>query len=199
MAYLYHMKKVVFGLFCLLCFKVAAAQDVPLDFDENNKYVYYQVVDMPGITADTLYQRGWQFAKDLNTKNRPSKGKAAYALNTKGNFLVYTGSSIIKKETGAVSYTLNIEAKDQKFRYKFGNFVFVPYKRDRFNNMTAQPGIEIPAEKLMSKYTAKEADGLIAQIAAFSKASGENLKLKMQKVAVLQKPQSPKKVATDNW
>jgi hypothetical protein len=199
MAYLYPMKKIVFGLLCLFIVKVTSAQETPLEYDESNKYVYYKVEEMPGITADTLYQRGWDFAKALNTKNKPAKGKATYAVNTKGSFPVYTGSSLVKKEAGAVTYTLNIEAKEQKFRYKLSDFVFLPYKRDRFNNMTAQPGIDVPAEKLLSKYSAKETDEILAKIAAFCQSTGASLRKKMEKVAVLRKPQPVKKITTDNW
>lgn len=199
MAYLYNMKKFVFGLLCLLIVKAASAQDTPLQYDESNKYVYYKVTDVANATADTLYQRGWDFAAALTPKNKPKKGKAAYALNTKGSFSVYTGSSLVKKEAGAFNYTLNIEAKDQKFRYKLSDFVFTPYKRDRFTNMVAQPGVEVPAEKLLSKFSAKEADELLAELTAFCKATGESLKRKMEKVAVLHKPEPVKKVATDNW
>jgi hypothetical protein len=199
MAYLYHMKKIVFALLSLFMVTASLAQDTALEFDESNTYVYYKIVDMPGINADTLYRRGWDFAKALNTKNKPAKGKAAYALNTRGSFPVYTGSSLIKKEAGAVTYTLNIEAKDQKFRYKLSDFVFLPYKRDRFNNMAPQPGIEVPAEKLLSKYSAKEADEILAKITAFCQSTGAGLREKMEKVAVLRKPEPVKKIATENW
>jgi hypothetical protein len=193
------MKKIIFGLLLIAVSQIAAAQKELLQFDESNNYVYYQVTELPNINADTLYQRAWQFARQLNSKQKPVKGEATYALNTKGEFLVYTGSSIVKKETGSVSYTLNIEAKDQKYRYKLGDFVFTPYKRDRFNNMVPVPGINVRAEDLTAKYSAKEADSILSQIASYSKSIGDNLKRRLQNTAATKKPEAIKKVSTENW
>jgi hypothetical protein len=198
MAYLYNMKKLLFGLVCLMCSQTASAQKELLQFDEANKYVYYQVVDKPGLTADTLYQRGLYFAKIANPKNKP-ENVVANAIITKGKFLVYTGSSVVKKEGGEISYTLFIETKDQKYRYKISDFVFTPYKRDRFGNMTAIPGVEVPLEKLTSKYSQKEADNYLAQTGAFCQATGNSLKQHMDKVSIARKAEPIKKVATDKW
>ncbi|TWR31032.1 DUF4468 domain-containing protein [Mucilaginibacter pallidiroseus] len=193
--------KTFLSLFTLMLCAVSvfAQAEQPLQFDENNKYVYYKVEDAPGINADTLYKRGWVFAKTLSPKQKPNKGKAEFALNTNGSFLIYSGSSIVRKEAGAVSYTLNIEGKDGRYRYKLSNFIFKPYKRDRFNNMTAQPGIDIPAEKLLSKYSQKETNNFLAQMGDFCKAVALQLKQKMENAAVLLKSQPVKRVDTGNW
>ena len=199
MAYLYNMKKILSGLFFLLCFQSAWAQKDSLQFDENNKYVYYRVVDKPNITADTLYNRAWDFAKSFNPKSKPEKGQAENALNTSGKFIVYNGVSVMKKETGEIRYILNIQSKDQRYRYKISSFVFIPYKRDRFGNMTAVPGVEVPLEKLLSAYSQREADNYLSQTGAFCIAAANRLKLYMDKQPVIKKEEAVKKVATDKW
>ena len=145
------MKKLLFSLVCVLCSQVVSAQKEMLQLDEANKYVYYQVVDKQGVTADTLYERGSYF---INMTNPESKQESfvANTITTKGKFLVYNGSTVAKKAGGEISYILHIETKDQKYRYKISDFIFTPYTRDRFNNMVPMPGIEVPIEKLTSKY-----------------------------------------------
>jgi hypothetical protein len=199
MAYLYYMKKLLSGLLCILCSQMVLAQKDSLQFDEDNKYVYYRVVDKPGITADTLYNRAWNFAKNFNPKSMPEKGHAENALNTSGKFLVYNGISLMKKESGEISYILNIQSKDQRYRYKISSFVFTPYKRDRFGNMVPVPGMEVPLEKLSAKYSQKELDAYLKQIGEFCIGASGRLKLYMDKQPVVIKEQPVKKVITDKW
>lgn len=198
MAYLYQMKKILSGLFCLVCFQIASAQKELLRFDEVNKYVYYQVVEKAGLSADTLYKRGLGFAHVTYPKSKV-ENTGSNAFTIKAKFPVYNGASVVKKEAGEVCYALFIETKDQKYRYKITAMVFTPYKRDRFNNMAAQPGIEIPVEKLASRYTQKEADNYLDQTGAFCKATGELLKKYMDNAPALPKTSAVKKVVTDKW
>ena len=199
MAYLYNMKKIFFSLVCLLCVQVASAQKDSLAFDEGNNYIYYRVIDKPGLTADTLYKRGWDFATAFNPSARPAKGQAENTLNTSGKFLVYTGVSLMKKEGGQINYTINIQTKDQRYRYRISNFVFIPYQRDRFGNMVPIPGIEVPLEKMAAKYGKKETDNYLDQIGSFCISTGVKLKTAIDKQPVAKKTESVKKISTENW
>ncbi|MBD1391848.1 DUF4468 domain-containing protein [Mucilaginibacter glaciei] len=192
------MKKLLIALICVSASHVAFAQKELLQLDETNKYVYYQVVDKPGVVADTLYNRSLTFAKTAVPKTKP-QNVVANAVVTKGKFLVYSGSSVVRKEGGEVSYTLFIESKDQKYRYKVSDLIFTPYARDRFGNMVAIPGVEVPLEKLTIKYSQKEADNYLAQTGAFCKQTGETLKRYMDKLSNIRKVEPVKKVATDKW
>jgi hypothetical protein len=199
MAYLYHMKKLLFSLLCLLCVQIASAQKDSLQVDEGNNYVYYQVTDKPGLSADTLYIRAWNFATAFNTANKPAKGKDARTLNTSGKFIVYSGTSLVRKESGEISYTINIQTKDQRYRYRISNFVFTPYQRDRFGNMIPIPGIEVPLEKLAAKYSIKDTDSYLDQTGGFCLTTANKLKQAMDKQPVFKKAAPVKKVSTENW
>ena len=181
-----------------MCSQIASAQKEMLQLDEANKYVYYQIVDKKGVAADTLYERGSYFIKVANPKNKLKK-VVANTIVTKGKFLVYSGSSLAKKEAGEISYTLHIETKDQKYRYKLSDFVFTPYTRDRFDNMVPMPGIEVPIEKLASKYSQKEADNYLNQTGMFCQATSRRLKQYMDKISIAQVQEPVKKVVTDKW
>jgi hypothetical protein len=198
MAYLCYMKKLLFSLVCIMCSQIASAQKEILQLDEASKYVYYQVVDKQGVAADTLYQRGSYFVKMAHPKSKP-ESVVANAIVTKGKFLVYNGSSVVKKEGGEISYTLHIETKDQKYRYKISDFVFTPYTRDRFDNMVPMPGIEVPIEKLTSKYSQKEADNYLSQTGMFCQATSKSLKQYMDKMSIARAEEPVKKVVTDKW
>ncbi|MFD0764729.1 DUF4468 domain-containing protein [Mucilaginibacter lutimaris] len=193
------MKRIFFSLVCLLCAQLAFAQKDSLAFDEGNNYIYYRVIDKPALTADTLYNRAWGFAASLNTATKPAKGQAENTLNTSGRFLVYNGVSLMRKEAGEISYTLNIQTKDGRYRYRISNFVFKPYQRDRFGNMVSIPGIEVPLEKMEGKYGKKDADNYLDQVAAFSIATGSKLKTAIDKLPVIVKKDAVKKISTQNW
>jgi hypothetical protein len=193
------MKKILFSLVCIImCSQIASAQKEMLQLDEANKYVYYQVVDKQGVAADTLFQRGSYFIKMANPKSK-TESVVANTIITKGKFLVYNGSSVAKKEGGEISYTLHIETKDQKYRYKISDFIFTPYTRDRFNNMVPMPGIEVPIEKLTSKYSQKEADNYLNQTGMFCQATSRKLKQHMDKTSTTKMEEPIKKVVTDKW
>ncbi|MES2266124.1 MAG: DUF4468 domain-containing protein [Bacteroidota bacterium] len=193
------MKKILFSLVCLFCVQVASAQKDSLAFDESNNYIYYRVVDKPALTADTLYNRAWAFAASLNTATKPEKGQAENTLNTSGKFLVYSGISLMRKEAGEINYTLNIQTKDSRYRYRISNFVFKPYQRDRFGNMVPIPGIEVPLEKLEAKYGKKDTDTYLDQVAAFCIATAAKLKAAIDKLPVSVKKETVKKISTQNW
>lgn len=194
MAYLYYMKKLLFSIACVLLVQTVWAQKDVLQFDENNKYVVYQVVEKSGMSADTLYQRGLNFVGKASTKQ--SKG----TLINKNKLVIYASGLLSKKESGEVTYTLTIDTKDQKYRYKFGDFLFRPYKLNRYGNMAADPGLEIPLEKVWTKYSEKESDAFLAQVGTFCKNTAAQLMQKMDKVQVLRKQdEGVRKVETGKW
>jgi hypothetical protein len=157
------------------------------------------VVDKPSLSADTLYKRGWDFATAFNLSTKPAKGKAESTLNTSVKFIVYSGVSIMRKEGGEVSYTINIQTKDQRYRYRISNFIFKPYQRDRFGNMAPIPGVEMQLEKMTAKYDKKETDNYLDQIANFCINTAAKIKQAMDKQPAVKKNEPVKKVSTENW
>ncbi|MCO5935211.1 DUF4468 domain-containing protein [Mucilaginibacter sp. RB4R14] len=193
------MKKIFFSLVCLFCVQVVSAQKDSLAFDEGNNYIYYRVIDKPALNADTLYKRAWAFAAAFNRLAKPAKGQVENTLNTSGKLLVYTGVSLMRKEGGEISYTLNIQTKEDRYRYRISNFVFKPYQRDRFGNMVPIPGVEVPLEKMEVKYGKKYTDNYLDQVAAFSINAYAKLKIAMDKLPATVKTEPVKKISTQNW
>lgn len=197
MAYLYYMKKLFLCIACILAINTARAQKDLLQSDENNKYVYYQVVDKKDFTADTLFNRALAFMKSQEIK---ASGKAsAGSITAKDKTVLYTNSLVSKKEGGEVTYTFTIDVKDQKYRFKLSDFVFKPYKINRYGNMATQSGIEFPLEKIWTKYSEKDTDLYLDQVGAFCKATATKLIKYMDRVPVLRTEEPLKKVVTDKW
>jgi hypothetical protein len=192
------MKIFMIALASLFFAEVTLAQKELLSFDENNKYIYYQVADMPGLPKDTLFARVSYFLKSDYPKIKLSHTDPNL-LNGHGRFLVYGGGGILKHENGEISYSLNIECKDQKYRYWLTGFVFTPYQRDRYGNFVPEPGKEIPLELVLRKLDKKEAGSYLDEAGTFCKQLGDRLKLYVARVSAPKKAEVTKKVVTDKW
>jgi len=195
------MKTLLIVLTLVLFAGSASAQKQLLALDEHNQYIYYQVVDMPGHSADTLYTRGLNFLSSMDPKVKITHGSAnnSKTLSGQGKFLTYGGLSITKHVIGEITYTINVECKDGKYRYWLTGFVFTPYQRDRYGNFVPQQGIDIPLEKASSKYSKKDADNYLDQTGAFSKDAGDRLKVYMLKISTIKKDTETKKISTKEW
>ena len=176
---------------------MASAQKSLLSIDENNKYIYYQVVDRPGVSADSLYRNVTYFIKDFYPKTKSVQVAASGAI-IKEKFLTYT--SLIKHEDGEMAYTFSIECKDGKYRYWLTDFVFTPYEKNRYGVFVPVNGIDIPIENASSKISKKDLDGYFEQTAAFCKQIGDKLKKYMAEGRSKPGIDKPvKKIVTDKW
>jgi hypothetical protein len=189
------MKTTIIALVCILFAKITFAQQDLLSFDEHNKYIYYQVVEMPGLTADTLHERGLNFLKAFYTKIKLKTTPGENNISGQGKFLSYGGVSVLKHEKGEIAFQLSIEFKDQKYRYWLTGFIFTPYQRDRYGNFVPQQGIDIPLENILSKFDKKEADDYLNETGAFCKQFGD--RLKQFEINAPKKEEITKKVVTD--
>jgi hypothetical protein len=191
--------KNLLALIAIVCIcKYAHAQKELVTLDEHNKYIYYQVTDMPGISADTLYNR---CLTGLTRMKPKQAGKPVTvpgsSITIKSKIMIYSSLTYVKHEDGELAYTLNIEFKDAKYRYWLTDFVFMPYQRNRYGVFERAPGVEIPAEKIKDKYDGRVLDNYLEQIALFGKQTGDLLKLY---TANPQKKQaSPTKIDTKKW
>jgi len=85
------MKKLIAILSFILFAGAAFAQKDSLAFDENNKYIYYQVVQQPGLPADTMFNRALYFFKTAypyHALKLIAADKDKGTLSGSGNFLV---------------------------------------------------------------------------------------------------------------
>ena len=187
-------------LTCVTAAYTANGQKAMLALDENNKYIYYQVVDQPNATRDSLDRKALSFVRGTY-KNVKTNLTGDSVISIKDKILTYSVLAFAKHESGEVKYTLTIECRDNKYRYWFADFVFTPYYKDRYGNFVPQPGIEIPLEKAITKIDKKELDGYLDQTGAHCKQTGDALKAFMSQNHQSLKPvaQPVKKIVTDKW
>ena len=173
------------------------AQKSLLSQDEHNKYIYYQVVDRPGVSADSLQKNVSYFVQDMYPKSKSAQIIPPGA-SIKDKFLTYT--SLVKHENGEMAYTFTIECKDSKYRYWLTDFAFTPYERNRYGVFVPVNGIRIPLENASSKITKKDLDGYFDQTGAFCKQLGDKLKKYMTEGRAIPKAdKTVKKIVTDKW
>lgn len=196
--YIYMMKRILLIGIGLLFAGMGHAQKNQLLLDEHNRYVYYQVVDMPGISTDSLHKNSAYFVKSIYPGNKSIKISDS-AILIKDKFLTYT--SFVKHESGEVTYTLNIEFRDSKYRYWLTDFSFTPYERNRYGVFVPSSQNHIPLETAASKVGKKEMASYIEQAGAFCKQLGGKLKEYMAENHTAQKKpdQQPAKIVTDKW
>ena len=195
--YLYSMKKCFILILILFISKIAHAQQELLAFDEHNKYIFYQVIEMPGLNADSLHTRGLDFLKTISPKLKFKSTTSNLNVVCSGKFVTYSGLSLLKHETGEIDYALNVEFKDQKYRFWITDFIFTPYERDRYGNFVPKLGIEIPLETASAKLEKKELEVYLNETGVFCKQFGDRLKIYLQNLP--KKEENIKKVVTDKW
>lgn len=192
------MKKILLLIAGLAISGAVNAQKSLLSIDENNKYIYYQVVDMPGVKADSLQRNMVLFMKEFYTKEKSLQITNSGA-SVKDKFLTYT--SLVKHENGEMAYVFNIECKDGKYRYWVTDFVFTPYEKNRYGMFAPVNGKDVALEKASDKLAKKDVEGYFEQTGAFCKQLGDKLKKYIKEG----RPQQPKedkpvkKIVTDKW
>lgn len=183
----------------MLFARAAWAQKELLTFNEENKYMYYQVVPQAGIPADSLHDRAIYFLKTAYPKIKVKTNDTS-GIKGSGEFLVVSGITLVKHVDGELYYTVTIECKDQKYRYWLTDFVFIPHKTDRYGNSVPVQGVEIPLENGAAKLDKKQFDSYLGQIGALSKQFGDKLKVYMQNKAAAPAKDAKKKVtSTKDW
>jgi hypothetical protein len=191
------MKKILLLIAGLAISGIANAQKSLLSIDENNKYIYYQVVDMPGIKTDSLQKNMVFFMKEFYPKEKSLQIINA-GSSVKDRFLTYT--PLVKHENGEITYALNIECKDGKYRYWVTDFVFTPYEKNRYGMFVPVSGKDVALEKASDKLAKKDLEGYFEQIGAFCKQLGDKLKKYMVEGKAQPKVDKPvKKIVTDKW
>lgn len=202
--YIYHMKKTLLLIFCVLIKSItASAQSDSLAMDENNKYIYYQVVTQANTPADSLYKRALVFVKKAYPAAKlkfKDEDKAGATINATGGVLVKKKSMIAMHEDASIDFKLVIEVKDNRYRFWFTDFKLVPYQRDRFANFVPVLGKDEPLETGLPKLNKKDADGYTSILLASLKSMGNKLKAYMQDVQAEPKKEIKKTtIKTREW
>ena len=203
--YIYTMKKVMIALLCIVLRTTtvsAQTQTDSLSFDENNKYIYYQVASQPSLSADTLYKRALFFLQTAypNDKLKLSKeDKSKATLKGKGGFFVSKKALVSMHEDAKITYNIVIEVKDGKYRYWLTDFVVIPYERDRYANFVPVLGKDVPLEHGRRKLGQKTLDDYLEKVLVNCRAISNKFKSFIANPSSLPKEIKTKSVTTKEW
>lgn len=191
------MKKLIVFILLLAC-RLAAAQTEGLATAENGKYVVYQVDELPGAPAKTLFERCLAgLKKNYKGKNFQLTPYPDTLVAVKGKIMVYTSQSAVRREDGDVAFTLRVEFKEGRYRYLFTDFIFSPYQRNRYGTFEPAPGKDMTLEEANEKIGKKRFDEYADQILKYCRQLGSNLKV--YAAGPQKSAENKKRVDTKNW
>lgn len=124
---------VLFALFLLSA--KGFSQETVLPVDGSGKYTFYEVVELKNSDRATLLNNAELFLEyyvNKKYKKHIVKDTLAGSISAKSSFPVYKRGSLGKNVDGVIAYSIQIEVKDQKYRYVITDFVFREYERNRY-------------------------------------------------------------------
>lgn len=196
------MRKILLAA-VLIILKVhsASAQADSLVIDENNKYIYYQVVEQPATPTDSLQARALNFTKHaFGAKTLKFKDNVKGVLHATGGVMVSKKTLISMHDDARIDYTMTIEVKDNRYRYWFTDFVIVPYQRDRYANFVPVSGKNVALENALPTLSKKDFEGYTAKLLANIKDIGSRLQTYMKTPIAPVKQQVKKTIIpATNW
>lgn len=144
-------------LFFLLCATVAVAQTekkpAEMPKDERGKYIYYELVEKSVVPADSLLHRAVRF---LKSRKIAAVNQDGAGVGASGKMIINKTAFVLTHPAGEVLYNFTFEIKDDKYRFWLTDFLFTPYKRDRYGNFVAAGGKAVPLEQDPGKLNAGE-------------------------------------------
>ncbi len=176
------------------------SEDYNFPINEQGKYHFSEVVEIPGLDKEQLYENGTSFMKKIKVLN--SKKKYLYTdienltLKSKGSFMVYKIGSIKKSIAGAVEYNIQLEFKDGKCRYTISSFTFNEYKRNRYGKYEPVKGKHSPLEMEVSSLNKKEWEKHRQVVYEKTQDLIQNLQ---SDLIQYEEPKTKKSKKNDNW
>ncbi|MBS1681857.1 MAG: DUF4468 domain-containing protein [Bacteroidetes bacterium] len=129
---------------------IIRAQSI-LSSDETETMEFENIVAVDSLSKYQLFKNAMSWIAGLRQNDEKFELKLKDSIDGKVyglcSFFVYAQAGILKKISGAISYNLSIEVKDNKYRYHFNNFLFHYYRQDRYYNMI-ESGKTKPATEL---------------------------------------------------
>jgi len=136
------------------------SQQILFPIGDNGKYTFHEVVELPGMAKEKIFENGKRFLKKIKVMKSKTKYLNAdednYVITNKGSFYVYQYGSVKKAIAGAVEYDIKIDIKDGRYRYTITNYLFNEFKRNRYGKFEPIKGKYMPLEMPVSNLNKKE-------------------------------------------
>lgn len=161
--------------------------------DERGKYIYYELVEKSPIPADSLNYRALQFLKH---KKLTLVKQGAAVLGGSGKMVINKTAFVLTHPSGEVVYNFAFEIKEGKYRFWLTDFVFIPYKRDRYSNFVPSTLKGIPLENNPGKLNAGEWASYVDAVGNHASIFADEFK---NYLAATQQKKSIKVLQKGNW
>jgi hypothetical protein len=197
------MRAYILSAILFFTFIPCFAQKVPasLAMDERGKYIFYEVVEDPLVSKDSLVNRSRYFFEVFKKKNLKLNSSDQDSLfKAEGKFVINKGGQLLSHPSGEMAFNFVAEIRDGRYRYWLTDFKYVPYKRDRYGNFVPESTIPIPLEKNLGKLNAGQWKDNLAAAANQSHKFGENFK-RILGGRYLKNPvdSKPKSISKEQW
>jgi hypothetical protein len=133
-------------LILLLFLSASAFAQVELPKDDKGKITFEEIISSDSLPSSLLLKNAKAWVMKNYAQTEKSIRTDSNSVSAKGVFLVYTKGAISKEIHGAIRYTVKIEVKNNKYKYRFSDFVFEYYKINR-NYQYLPTGQEKPLEE----------------------------------------------------
>lgn len=165
--------------------------------DERGKYVHYEVIEKSPVPVDSLKYRALAF---FNKKKFSAVKQQDDQTEADGKLVINKTAFVLAHPSGEVLYHFVFEVKEGKYRFWLTDFLFVPYKRDRYGNFVASTVKGIPLETDPGKLNAAEWASYVEATAKYASAFGAEFKDYLsaaQKKKALNEPK--KTISKKDW
>ncbi|MGK7395414.1 MAG: hypothetical protein ACNS62_12635 [Candidatus Cyclobacteriaceae bacterium M3_2C_046] len=138
--------KSVFSLTLGLFLFFECYSQVSLPLNQDKKVEFYDVIDFAG-TQTEIYDKVLYVVKNIDRCQiiDSVRGEVS-SVDASCEFPLYK-TKFTKSLDGQMEYKFKVEVKDNRYRYFLNDFVFQPYKRDRYGRYQAVKGQAKPLEE----------------------------------------------------
>jgi hypothetical protein len=163
-------------LVILFSSSLCLAQREELLTDEKGKFIHYELIEANGALKETLKQRANSFLKKVakDVKLKFNHGDTTFVAQ--GKLIIHKTLLVMSHPSGEILYRLEIDIRDEKFRFWLTDFTFVAYQRDRYGNFVPSSTKGIPLENNPGKLNASQWKEYQLQTATYAGQFADELK-----------------------
>jgi hypothetical protein len=164
------------GLFLFGSMTLQAQSSLPID-SETQKITWTETVTIDSLTKDQLYERAkkWMTIYYKST-TFDTDSKESFTLTKTGDFTIALTYDFKYKSQNNISYTITINQKDGKYRYKITDL--------KFYNISSGAKTQLPLEAAYAKMTTQNKTETTSQVLKEMNAVISDLKNFMLKGSV---------------
>ena len=193
--------KFLFGWSVLLfAATVCFGQEKPLAYDERGNLIFYEVVEMKGVSKDQLEARAKSFFKKSAKLMKFKNTIGDTLMQASGKIVITKTALVLSHPSGEVQYNFYAESKADRYRFWLTDYEFIPYQRDRYGNFVPSTVVGTPLERKPGKLNAGEWENYLKYATSQSNVIAAQFKDAMSAKQVLApKAKTAESISTKQW